>query len=53
MSEKDKRDIQRALGYIEGVADASLNAATGALVIEAVRMIDEIVSKEEQNNEMD
>lgn len=50
---KDSKEMQRLLGYIEGVADAAVNPSASVLIMEAVKMIDDILEKEESANEMD
>ena len=50
---KDSKEMQRLLGYIEGVADAAVNPSVSVLITEAVSMIDGILKKEEPANEMD
>lgn len=53
MSEKGKLEIQRALGYIEGVADTLAGMTAGPLIMETVRVIDDILKKEVPLDEMD
>lgn len=50
---KDSKQIQRALGYIEGVADAAVSLPASVLIMGAVKMIDDALGKEESANEMD
>jgi len=50
---KAKMEMQRALGYIEGVADLLTGMAAGPLITETVRVIDDILKKEVPLDEVD
>lgn len=53
MTVKAKMEMQRALGYIEGVADTLAGMTAGPLIMETVRVIDDILKKEAQADEVD
>ena len=49
MDIKDKETIQRALGIIEGVT-CGLTGAAASLLLDALEMIDDVLSREENDD---